>query len=230
MALLESRKIFGIGLSRTGTLSLAAALTTLGIDTQHFPHDPITADELMRGQYDLSILRKKQALTDITVAPYYPQFDQVFPGSKFILTTRPKETWLRSVENHFCMDVEHHRDEFVDFIHACVYGALHFNAARFAHVKDLHEANVQQFFHDRPDQLLVFDVFSGDSWEELCAYLDVPVPNHAFPHENVARTTPAPSSRQPHTLWRGLGDRVKQRHDRETDMQLEPMPKRHSQA
>ena len=39
-----------------------------------------------------------QALTDIPVAPYYPQLDEIFPGSKFILTTRPTEAWLLSVE------------------------------------------------------------------------------------------------------------------------------------
>jgi hypothetical protein len=39
-------KVFGIGLSRTGTVSLATALTALGIEARHYPHDPITQEEL----------------------------------------------------------------------------------------------------------------------------------------------------------------------------------------
>ena len=37
------------------------------------------------------------AITDITVAPYYAQLDQLHPGSKFILTTREKNAWLASM-------------------------------------------------------------------------------------------------------------------------------------
>ena len=182
--------MFGIGLSRTGTLSLNVALTILGIKAEHFPHDTVTARELRRGTYDLSILRDTQALTDITVAPYYAQLDETFPGSKFILTTRPVESWLCSVENHFGMDVVRDRDDFVDFIHAVVYGTLHFNEARFAFVKELHEANVRQYFRNRPQQLLILDLFRGDGWDDLCAYLDVPKPEVRFPHENQAATAP----------------------------------------
>ena len=208
----STRKIFGIGLSRTGTMTLARALKALGIDAEHFPHDPVTAGELARGHYELSILRQKQALTDITVAPFYAQLDQAFPDSKFILTTRPLDSWLRSVENHFRMYVEHNSDDFIDFIHACVYGALHFNADRFAYVKSLHEANVRQFFHDKPEQLLVFDVFTGDGWKELCAYLELPVPGVPFPHENVANKTPVlPRSREARALWRRRGNGAKRR-------------------
>jgi Sulfotransferase domain len=111
-------KIFGIGLSRTGTLTLAKALTILGLDAQHFPDDPGTQEELKAGRYDLSILREKQALTDIPVAPFYAQFDALFPDSKFILTTRPTDSWLRSVENHFEMWVNQRRTPFDDFVHA----------------------------------------------------------------------------------------------------------------
>jgi hypothetical protein len=184
-------KIFGIGLSRTGTLTLANALTILGLDAQHFPDDPGTQEELKAGRYDLSILREKQALTDIPVAPFYAQFDAIFPDSKFILTTRPTDSWIRSVENHFEMWVNERRTAFDDFVHACVYGTLHFSASRFEYVKQLHEENVHRYFADKPGRLLVFDMFGGDEWVTLCRFLDLPVPEVPFPHENRARTTPA---------------------------------------
>jgi hypothetical protein len=187
----QNTKIFGIGLSRTGTLSLTNALTILGIEAKHYPNDAQTQEELKRGCYALSLLQTVQALTDIPVSPFYPQFDSAFPKSQFILTTRSTGAWLASVENHFQMYVERRRDDFDDFVFACVYGSLHFNAERFQYVKELHEENVRRYFADKPDRLLILDVFQGDSWQSLCSFLGRPVPDEAFPHQNKALLTPA---------------------------------------
>jgi hypothetical protein len=184
-------KIFGVGLSRTGTLSLSRALEMLGIETRHYPNDPRTQEELKRGRYELSVLKKVQALTDITVAPFYAQLDGSFPGSKFILTTRATDDWLTSVENHFEMYLEHRRDAFDDFVLACVYGTLHFSAERFRYVKESHEESVRRYFRNTPERLLVLDVFREPGWESLCAFLDVQAPGEAFPHVNKARLEPA---------------------------------------
>ena len=184
-------KVFGIGLSRTGTLSLTRGLDMLGYRARHYPNDPTTQDELRSGRYALTVLREVDALTDIPVAPFYPQLDAIFPGSKFILTTRATESWLPSVANHFRMYVEHRRDAFDDFMLACVYGSLHFSEARFRYVKELHEDNVRRYFHERPDDLLVLDVSDGDPWQPLCAFLGVDVPTDPFPHTNRALAKPA---------------------------------------
>jgi Sulfotransferase domain len=189
-------KIFGIGLSRTGTVSLTKALIQLGIEAKHYPNDRATQDELKRAQYSLSILQEVQALLDIPVAPYYAQFDEIYPDAKFILTTRPTDAWLVSVENHYRLYVEHMRDDFDDYVMACVYGTLHFSRDRFTYVKELHERNVREYFSERAEKLLVFDVFRGDSWPELCRFLDYPIPNVAYPHRNEALTTPATRTRQ----------------------------------
>jgi hypothetical protein len=192
----EHANIFGIGLSRTGTVSLTRALGQLGIDARHYPNDPVTQKELKQGCYSLSILAEAQALLDIPVAPYYAQFDTLYPEAKFILTTRPEDPWLVSMENHFRLYVEQRRDDFDDFVHACVYGALHFSAERFRYVKRLHEQNVRDYFSGRPDKLLVFDLFSGDSWPEVCGFLKLPVPDAPFPHRNVALTAPVSARRE----------------------------------
>lgn len=196
-ALSEQTRIFGIGLSRTGTVSLTRALTQLGIEALHYPNDPVTQEELRHGNYVLSILGEVQALLDIPVAPYYAQFDALYPEAKFILTTRPEESWLVSVEKHFRLYVEQRHDAFDDYVHACVYGALHFSPDRFRHVKRLHEANVKSYFAARPGKLLVFDVFRGDGWPELCSFVGLPVPEGPYPHQNAALTAPAEPERGP---------------------------------
>ena len=90
-------KIFGIGLSHTATKSLNQGLETLGIPSIHWPIDFTTYRELSSGNYQLSILKKYRAITDITVVPFYKQLDKAHPGSKFILTLRDKQSWLRSM-------------------------------------------------------------------------------------------------------------------------------------
>ncbi len=185
-------KIFGIGLSRTGTLSLTSALTTLGIETRHYPNDAQTQKELKNGTYRLSLLDTVQALTDIPVAPFYAQLDRVYPGSRFILTTRDTDSWLISIENHFRMYLQTRRDDFDDFVLACVYGSLEFSPDRFRHVKELHEENVRRYFAHAPGRLLILDISRGDSWESICSFLDRPVPKEPFPHQNRALTSPAP--------------------------------------
>jgi Sulfotransferase domain len=209
----RNAKIFGIGLSRTGTLSLAKALTILGVKTKHYPNDKTTQDQLRRGSYQLSLLKEVQALTDIPVAPYYAQFDRLYPGSRFILTTRSTDSWLTSVENHFRLYLEYRRDDFDDFVCACVYGSLHFSPDRFRYVKELHEANVRRYFADRPRDLLVFDVTQGNDWKVLCDFLDVSIPAEPYPHENVRRSKPSvrktTSPITPSSLLRRLLDLVK---------------------
>src|SRR5215217_9330431 len=89
-------KVFGIGLSRTGTVSLAEAMNVLGIKTIHFPCDEQTFEDLRMGNYDLRILEEYQGAVDTPVAPFYAQLDSHYPNSKFILTVRDKQSWLKS--------------------------------------------------------------------------------------------------------------------------------------
>ena len=90
-------KIFGLGLSKTGTGSLNRALELLGYKSFHYPYDDLTFHELVTGQYHLTLLETYDAITDITSIPYYRQLDRAY-DSKFILTIRDKEDWLQSTE------------------------------------------------------------------------------------------------------------------------------------
>jgi hypothetical protein len=187
------QKVFGLGLSKTGTTSLAAALNSLGIKTIHFPHDEQTYRELTSGQYRLSILEEYDGAVDNPIAPYYAQLDKVYPGSKFILTVRDKDSWLRSSERHWRIKTEEKRrkgelDKFVQFNHAVVFGTIDFNPDRFSWVYDTHERNVRQYFADRPDDLLILDICGGNGWEKLCGFLSLEVPQIPFPYENRYRT------------------------------------------
>jgi hypothetical protein len=189
---MDRPKIFGLGLSRTGTRSLTMALHTLGWDTVHYPADEDTFRELSRGDYNLTVLGHYHGITDITVAPFYPQLDRLFPGSKFILTVRDHESWLRSAANHWegrsaFQEPNSARGETYmnvrRLLRAAVFGCYEFNAARFRDVYDLHVRNVLEYFRERPEDLLVLNICGGEGWPELCRFLEQPEPMQAFPHK-----------------------------------------------
>lgn len=79
--------IFGIGLPKTGTSSLAAALSELGFRTIHWPnawHVRILWDG------DWTIPQGMEADAYVNFGEwYYPKLANLYPGSKFILTQRP---------------------------------------------------------------------------------------------------------------------------------------------
>jgi hypothetical protein len=191
----RNQKVFGLGLSRTGTSSLGEALNILSIRTIHFPHDQKTYEELVNSNYRLSILDEYQGIVDISVAPYYAQLDEVYPGSRFILTVREKKAWLTSAENQWrvirpLMDRDHEFKRFADFISTAVYGSLTFHVGRYSYVYDTHVKNVCDYFRGRQSDLLIMDVAGGDGWEKLCEFLGFPVPQAAFPRAKVMPADP----------------------------------------
>jgi hypothetical protein len=186
---MERQRVFGVGLSKTGTTSLAAALNILGVKTIHYPHDGQTYHELKSGDFRLSILNEYDGAVDTPIAPFYAQLDAVYPGSKFILTVRDKNSWLRSAEYDWSRYVDAQRrrgklDEFDGFIRAAVYGTLDFDPDHYSRVYDAHERNVREYFRNRPGDLLILDICGGDGWEKLCGFLGIEIPKVPFPNEN----------------------------------------------
>jgi hypothetical protein len=184
--------VFGLGLSRTGTRSLTAGLQILGWDTSHYPIDEDTYTELAYGQYDLTLLKYHDGLTDITTVPYYQQLDRQYPGSKFVLTVRDRESWLRSCQNHWFNRPAFKHTEDPDeethllmrqLLRAAVYGCYNFQPERFAWVYDRHVAEVKAYFKDRPDDLLILNVCEGEGFEKLAPFMGVPKPAEPFPHK-----------------------------------------------
>ncbi len=181
-------KVFGIGLSRTATKSLTLALNILGISVIHYPNNAATYQDLVTGNYKFSVLKDFQGITDITVVPYYAQLDKLFPGSKFILTTRDRTDWLNSMETHWknkpiVEDVggDITKIKLRQFLRAAVYGIHTFDRDRLGYIFDLHHKNVLEYFRDRPEDLLMINICQGEGWDKLCPFLHQPLPTRMFP-------------------------------------------------
>lgn len=183
-----STKIFGIGLSKTGTTSLANALQILGCKTRdNMGVVKYTAGEL--SSVDLAIVEAFDALTDTPIPSFYRELDARFPGSKFILTVRDADGWLASCKKQFTqrfaeLQTDAHKRLFLD-----LYGTDVFDPERFASGYDRFVHGVREYFKHRPGDLLTINVAAGEGWEKLCPFLGRPVPDIPFPKANVTRIT-----------------------------------------
>jgi hypothetical protein len=186
-------KVFGIGLSRTGTTSLHEALTRLGLVSAHWS-DPLTGQ--MLGLGSASWL---EAMTDIPTADMMEELAARHPDARFIVTERPLESWIGSVAGlyraaHGVTDFDALR-AMVEQPSQCPYGArwramhrrIYTGHAGFAEAHAAHAARVRACFADAPGRLLRLDLFAGQGWPELCAFLGLPRPDVPFPHSNRAR-------------------------------------------
>lgn len=176
-------KVFGIGMQRTGTTSLVQALNVLGIRTRQFP------TELFR-DLDHPVIREFDGFADNPIPLIYRELDSRYPGSRFIHTIRDEGEWLESVRwlftdgaRKFDWNHETHRDVIRD-MHLRLYGTTTFDEATFLEAYRAHDRDVRAHFASRPGDLLTIDLTRGDGFDELCPFLDSPMPDAAFPHRN----------------------------------------------
>jgi Sulfotransferase domain/N-terminal domain of galactosyltransferase len=183
-------RLFGIGMHKTGTTSLARAFQILGYDSGHWKN-PGWARRLyeeitQKGQSPT--LEAHYALTDIPLPLLFRELDKAYPGSKFILTLRDENDWLESVRKHFS-DANPYRDSwdmdaFTRKAHSLTYGRSDFHERTMRRRYRMHNADVRDYFANRPQDLLVME---SPDWHDLCAFLGKPIPSVPYPCENVTR-------------------------------------------
>lgn len=187
----EKGKIFGVGLSKTGTTSLYAACDLLGYRAGTYRHmRRLGLEKWFHQDVRAEDLAPYQALTDLPIPVFYPQLDQAFPESRFILTVRDVDAWLVSAEKYWRMLDRRDRRlrarwtglvRYSRMARLATYGMVAFSADRFRDVYERHVREVKRYFRDRPGDLLVLDLCGGEGWEKLCPFLGRPAPAAPFP-------------------------------------------------
>ncbi len=186
---MATSKVFGIGLSRTATVSLTEALKVLGYKSIHYP---IRMIRMRDGKLwiDLKRVAKFDALTDTPITRFYKKLDKSFPNSKFILTVRDIDSWLGSIgkmcENlkllkwaAFMKVFKKGRKVDLDLYKSAGFDRKIFRKAYEAHIRD-----VSSYFKDRKEDLLVLNICQGEGWKKLCNFLDKDIPVTEFPKLN----------------------------------------------
>lgn len=175
-------KVFCIGFHKTGTTSLEVALKKLGyrVTGSFGTKDPDIASKVHEMAY--AMVPKYDAFEDNPWPILYRELDARFPGSKFILTRRPAENWIRSQVKDFATTETPMRRWIYGEDAGCPEGNEDTYIARY----ERHNREVLDYFKGRPDDLLVVDFPNDDGWSRICPFLNVAIPEEPFPHANKA--------------------------------------------
>ncbi|MGX5848059.1 sulfotransferase [Mesorhizobium sp. PL10] len=202
-----THKVFVIGRNKTGTTSLAAALEAVGyrIGSQH--QAEALLDDWHRRDFRALIdyCHSADAFQDVpfSLPSTYRALDIAFPGAKFILTVRDSaDQWYKSVTTFHAhlmgvdrrptpADVKqfgYHEPGWLWRQQLYVYGineaSLYDPEIYKAHYLK-HNADVIEYFKDRPQSLLVLNLAHKTAAGNLARFLGIGQLGMTIPHLNA---------------------------------------------
>lgn len=199
-------KVFGLGLSKTGSTSLRTALDRLGwsrasaMDLEFVPRAVhrlranATATPASDAPSDAlaplrDFLDETDAATDLPTALFAPELLAAYPDALFVLTTRPPLEWWRSASRQ--MSTPFGFDTPIGANRALAYGDV--EPREYLWTKRYVAHAVETMRAIPCERLLLMDIVGwrgrSEGWDKLAGFLGVPKPKGVrFP-----RAKPAPT-------------------------------------
>lgn len=181
------RKVFCVGLNKTGTTTFEAALRILGYrvtgpNKRHM-------QQVKRGRSESAMALSKQydAFRDwpwpLLLEPLFARYGT---DARYVLTVRKHpEVWLKSLKNHLLQD----RIGKIIRPRFSVYGRRYPFGFEDEYLQyyEAHNERVREFFRRRDAEHVLLEVCweRGDGWPELCTFLGHETPDAPFPHVNA---------------------------------------------
>lgn len=188
-------RVIGIGYSKTGTSTLRECFDQLGLSYLGF--EVQRTREVVDGdpQHALEALSAYDAAANWPWPIIYKDIDAAYPDSQFVLTVRrDSKTWMESLKRQAEEKPNSVYREWV-YGHRNPVG----NEQDLIQKYERHNHEVRSYFADRPGKLLEVCWETGSGWNELCTFLNLPIPRTPFPHANRS------ASRKKGTLSKLLG-------------------------
>ena len=219
---LVGHKVFAIGHFKTGTTSYSQAMRLLGMVDLHFPRRYVAQLNATgavfwapgwwlpsgRSGGERWLPLSWDSMSNVNEVEY-EECDEVYPDSKFVLTTRSVDSWLPSIRKHMMTpwpgrlrELFHGR--FLK-IFGCSCSIEEFDEAHFRRVFEEHGEAVRDYFSgSKSNQLLVLELESSDKMERLGKFLDKSVP---YPKTNVTgrERTRVPAGAPGQSMFLGAG-------------------------
>jgi hypothetical protein len=195
--------VLGAGFGRTGTLSLKAALETLGFApcyhmvevARQREHARVWARAARGESVDWhAFFSGYAAAVDWPATAFWRELTLAFPTARIVLTVRDAAAWYASfratiIERTAGLSppAESPLRAIYDLTHELILrGVFGGGAADEQHAREIYEAHNRSVIEAVPtDRLLVYDVAAG--WAPLCAFLERSIPSKPFPHLNTRR-------------------------------------------
>ena len=211
-------KVFCVGLNKTGTTSLAAALRELGYRVADQPEAERLLPCWQRRDFApiVAFAAGADAFQDIPFSlPFtYQALHAAYPEARFILSLRESaEAWYDSQMRFMVRlygrvpdaeDLRGTRYGYPGFMYEAKRAQLPelgddalFDRTSHLEFYERHRRNVLQYFGDSP-RFLVLNPAWPDSYARLCRFLDRPPQRERMPHLNRSRpAAPAASTAPP---------------------------------
>jgi len=176
-------KIFVIGLPRTGTTSVCAALLDMGFKVAH------TA-------FTQEAVEQAQVIADTPAFSEFPQLHALFPKARFIYLQRDLKLWLPSIKTlleKMSLAKERGKGVINPLLERCFaqvfgpFGVKHLQDDKYlAACYQRHFELVENYFSTQANTLLALDVNQSDSLQKLADFMSVElVSGLKFPRLNL---------------------------------------------
>ncbi|MBE9069038.1 hypothetical protein IQ260_20545 [Leptolyngbya cf. ectocarpi LEGE 11479] len=167
-------KIFGIGLHTFGLQKVVKAFNILGFNLVQYPQTFSHQFQVMlNGSYDFSCLEHFDGIFAVAAAQSYKRLDQLYPNSRFVLTLSDKQVCLQKISDQWPRRGYFMQQSLSELT------PDHLN--QLSDFYDRHVQEVKTYFQNRPTDLLLLSLDHKLGWQELCNFLDVPVPARVCP-------------------------------------------------
>jgi len=180
-------KIFLIGFNRCGTRSFHRLFCDMGLKSCHGRGEN-------RKNIQKAAKEKKPILAyinsdlqcygDLRLWKYFKELDKQYPNSKFILNTRNIENWIKSRKKHYGANYYNN-----DIYHGIVMDEKVWRNDWFRHNK-----NVKEYFKNRPQDLLIFDV-EVNNFDKIANFFNIDTKKHKFLFRHMGKTKSKPSKK-----------------------------------
>ncbi len=181
LAVIKPVKVFQIGFSKCGTTTLAKFFNMNGVSAVHQDYGNLPKSIYDNYRKGLSLISprydKYHVYTDMEVMGEVPQLnigmmlfkelDKQYPGSKFILNTRNKMAWLKSKSLH---RTGSNKSSLLELTAQLLNISQAEVLAKWSAEWDAHHIAVIEYFKNRPNDLLVFDI-EQDNPKKLTEFL-----------------------------------------------------------
>jgi len=169
----KSTRVFIIGLPRTGTTSICAAMLDLGFKVAHTAYTQKTFDNA-------------QVIADTPIFCDFKQLDRFYPGSKFIYLSRQSQHWLPSIKQllqRMYVNVSRADGGFNTIIKRCYKDT--FSPFTLDNIQEndfllncyqRHNQDIHQYFAKRSHDLLTIDISEPTSYAQLLSFLSLNAP------------------------------------------------------
>ncbi len=193
--------VIGAGFGRTGSMSTKLALETLGLGLCHHMEEVFVNPEQLphwRAAVDGQPVDWDQAFAgyhsavDWPSTHYWRELADYYPDAKILLSVRPAEVWWNSFSGTIAKLLEI-RDSVPDKYVRSILDMANKMITEQTFANGMHDKKSALItYQKRIDdvtrvipsrRLLMFDVAQG--WKPLCEFLELPVPDAAFPKTYV---------------------------------------------